>query len=105
MSILARQKALPGMGADPTVMPREKLLLRWLRERGLTLTEDVAHIMGGVHRTFPGKCLVKCVDALPSEMRKKLLAYGIPEHLLPPVPEKKKAAARPPSRSQNYCAF
>lgn len=98
------QKGLPGLGADEEALPREKRLLRWFKERGLDLTTDVALIMGGVHRTFPGKCLVACTDQLPREMRQKLLAYGVPEALLPPPPPEKKPFT-PRSKGGNYCAF
>lgn len=97
-------KGLPGLGVDEKRLTREKQLERWFKERGLTLTEDVARIMGGVHRTFPGKCLMACTDPLPREMRKLLLDYGVPERLLPPPPpEKRRFEPRTPA--VNSCAF
>ena len=100
------QKGLPGMGVDEKKLSRDKLLLRWFKDRGLTLTEDVAQIMGGVHRTFPGKCLIACTDALPKEMRNRLLAYGVPERLLPPPAPEKQPYRRPlPKTGTNYCAL
>lgn len=105
-NVLSMQKGLPGLGVDEKKLSREKLLLKWLKERGLTLTEDVAQIMGGVHRTFPGKCLIACVDPLPPEMRKRLLAYGIPDRLLPPaVEQKQRYERRLPQSASNYCAL
>ena len=77
MELLSRQKGLPGLGVDEKRLTREKRLLRWLKARGWDLTTDVARIMG-VHRTFPGKCLIACTDPLPREMRQKLLAAGVP---------------------------
>ena len=103
--MLTTQKGLPGLGVDEKKLPREKLLLRWLKERGLDLTTDVARIMGGVHRTFPGKCLIACTDPLPKEMRRRLIAAGVPERLLPPFSlSKNRQERRPPSRG-NYCAI
>ena len=104
--MLTTQKGLPGLGVDEKKLTREKLLLRWFKEHGLTLTEDVAQIMGGVHRTFPGKCLIACTDALPKEMRNRLLAYGVPERLLPPpAPEKPCYQRALPKTGANYCAI
>ena len=103
--MLTTQKGLPGLGVDEKKLTRDKLLLRWLKERGLDLTTDVARIMGGVHRTFPGKCLIACTDPLPKEMRRKLLAAGFPEPLLPPPPPPKVGAERRPPSRGNYCAI
>ena len=87
--MMTHNLGLPGLGADMQKMSREKQLEHWLKERGLKLTEEVAAIMGGVHRTYPGKCLMKCCEPLTDEMRKRLLAYGFPERLLPPPPPPK----------------
>jgi hypothetical protein len=103
--MLTTQKGLPGLGVDEKKLPREKLLLRWLKDRGWDLTTDVARIMGGVHRTFPGKCLVACTDPLPKEMRRRLLAAGVPDRLLPPPPPPKEGAPRRVSSRGNYCAI
>lgn len=101
------RKGLPGLGVDQKVaaLSREKKLMRWFKERGLDLTTDVARIMGEVHRTFPGKCLIACTDPLPKEMRNRLLAYGVPNELLPPPPAPKKPYTPPKPRGENYCAF
>lgn len=93
--MMTRQMGLPGLGADESKLSREKLLLKWFADRGLKLTEEVAAIMGGVHRTYPGKCLIKCCDELTDEMRKRLLAYGVPDKLLPPPPPPKPTYQRP----------
>lgn len=104
-SILTMQKGLPGMGVDEKKLTREKRLLRWFKDRGWDLTTDVARLMG-VHRTFPGKCLIACTDPLPSEMRRKLLAAGVPDNLLPPGTEPKRAQGRAlPKVGYNYCAL
>ena len=105
MEILSGQKGLPGLGVDEKRLTRQKRLLRWLKARGWDLTTDVARIMG-VHRTFLGKCLIACTDPLPREMRQKPLAAGVPEHLLPPSTEPKRAQGRAlPKTGFNYCAL
>lgn len=88
--ILTMQKGLPGMGVDEKKLKREKRLLRWFKDRGWDLITDVARVMG-IHRTFPGKCLIACTDPLTCEMRRKLLAAGVPDNLLPPGTEPKRA--------------
>lgn len=104
-SIVTLQKGLPGMGVDEKKLTREKRLLRWFKDRGWDLTTDVARVMG-VHRTFPGKCLIACTDPLPREMRQKLLAAGVPDILLPPGKEVKRGQGRAlPKVGFNYCAL
>jgi hypothetical protein len=58
-----------------------------------SLCADVAKVMG-LHRTFPGKCLVACTEPLPNEMRRKLLAASVPDNPLPPAMEPKRSQGR-----------
>jgi len=70
--------ALP---ADWSALPRVQRLRLWLRSEGLTLTGLAARM--GVHKSAPGKWLVRCSEPLPEERRAELLAIGLPEDCLP----------------------
>lgn len=67
--------------ADYSALPRVMRLRLWLRGQGLTLV-TLADVLG-VHKTAPGKWLVKCNEPLPEARREQLLALGMPGEVLP----------------------
>lgn len=73
-----RGLALP---TDWSMLPREQRLRLWLRGQGMTLA-SLARRMD-VHKSAPGKWLVRCSEDLPQVRRMQLLALGMPEECLP----------------------
>ena len=67
--------------ADWSALPREQRLRLWLRSQGLTLTGLAAKM--GVHKSAPGKWLIRCSEPLPQVRRAELLAIGMPGECFP----------------------
>lgn len=77
-----RMVGLPGLGDACDDMPREKRLRKWLDDHCLGLI-DLCPVLGGCHKSYPGKVLISCTDRLPDHQREALIRFGIPEDLLP----------------------
>lgn len=77
---MSRPAGLP-LPADFSALPRVTRLRLWLRGQGLTLV-TLAGLLG-VHKTAPGKWLVKCNEPLPEARRQELLDMGMPGDVLP----------------------
>lgn len=77
---MSRPAGLP-LPADFSALPRVMRLRLWLRGQSLTLV-SLAGVLG-VHKTAPGKWLIKCNEPLPPARRAELLELGMPEGLLP----------------------
>lgn len=77
---MSRPAGLP-LPADWSALPRVMRLRLWLRGQGLTLVTLAALL--GVHKTAPGKWLVRCNEPLPAARRAELLAMGMPGDVMP----------------------
>lgn len=92
--VVSHQIPFPGF-SEPRRRTREEMLLAFLRSKGYNLMSLAQR--WNVHKTAPGKFLIKCSDPLPCDKREDLVKnLGIPENLLPPPPAPKEKKKKTP---------